>query len=82
MPIPLTIAWLVTKMYEEEADSKYCGQGYTFLSSYWILEGPRIAAVMVRTDSHTMFLKGGWDGKKMQGKSEGPVRRPSARASK
>ena len=47
MPIPLTIAWLVTKMYEQEADSKYCGQGYTFLSSYWILEGPRIAAVMV-----------------------------------
>ena len=51
MPIPLTIAWLVTKMYEDGGDSKSCGYGYTFLWSYWILEGPRIAAVTVRQSS-------------------------------
>ena len=56
MPIPLTVAWLVTKMYEDGGDSKSCGYGYTFLWSYWILEGPRIAAVMVRKPIQSLFL--------------------------
>jgi hypothetical protein len=46
-PVPLTITWLVTKSYEEEADSTYCGIGYSLLPSYWILEGPRLAAIIV-----------------------------------
>ena len=49
-PIPLTFAWVITKRYEDKADPTYCGIGYSLLPSYWILEGPRIAAIMVNTD--------------------------------
>ena len=47
-PIPLTCAWVITKSYEAKADPTHCEIGYTFLDSYWILEGPRIAAIMVK----------------------------------
>ena len=47
-PIPLTIAWVTTKLYEKEADATHCGIGYSLLPSYWILEGPRIACIMVK----------------------------------
>ena len=47
-PIPLTCAWVITKSYETKADPTHCEIGYTFLDSYWILEGPRIAAIMVK----------------------------------
>ena len=47
LPIPLTIAWVTTKLYEKEADATHCGIGYSLLPSYWILEGPRIACIMV-----------------------------------
>ena len=47
IPIPLTAVWLITMVFDDDADSTHCGQGYSFLSSYWILEGPRIAVIMV-----------------------------------
>lgn len=46
-PIPLTISWLIVKSYEAQADATHCGIGYSLLPSYWILEGPRIAAIML-----------------------------------
>ena len=47
LPIPLTIAWLTVKAYEQDTDMSYCDTGYNLMPSYWILEGPRIAAIMV-----------------------------------
>ena len=47
IPIPLTAVWLITMVFDSDADSTHCGQGYSFLPSYWILEGPRIAVIMV-----------------------------------
>ena len=56
-PIPLTFAWVITKLYEDKADSTSCGMGYSLLPSYWILEGPRIAAIMVYTSQHLITPK-------------------------
>jgi len=55
IPIPLTAVWLITMVFDADADSTHCGQGYSFLSSYWILEGPRIAVIMVRY-RHDVFI--------------------------
>ena len=57
LPIPLTIAWVTTKFYEKEANSTHCGIGYSLLSSYWILEGPRIACIMVKYQYFKVFSK-------------------------
>ena len=48
LPIPLTVAWLITKAHEGDTDITSCGSGYSFLPSYWILEGPRLAVILVR----------------------------------
>jgi len=56
LPIPLTIAWVTTKFYEKEANSTHCGIGYSLLSSYWILEGPRIACIMVKYQYFKVFF--------------------------
>ena len=49
-PVPLTISWLIAKSYEAEGDTTYCGDSsYINLWSYWILEGPRIAALTLNT---------------------------------
>ena len=48
LPIPLTVAWLITKAHESDADTTSCGSGYSFLPSYWILEGPRLTVILVR----------------------------------
>ena len=55
LPMPLTFAWVTTKLYEKEADSTHCGIGYSLLPSYWILEGPRIACIMVSTGYSKVF---------------------------
>jgi len=48
LPVPLTVAWLITKSYEAETDPNYCGaSSYINLKSYWILEGPRFAAFIL-----------------------------------
>ena len=49
-PVPLTIAWLIAKSYEAEIDTTFCGDSsYSHLVSYWILEGPRIAALTLNS---------------------------------
>ena len=48
LPIPLTVAWLITKAHEGGTDITSCGSDYSFLRSYWILEGPRLAVILVR----------------------------------
>ena len=48
LPIPLTVVWLIIKAHESDADLTSCGSGYSFLPSYWILEGPRLAVILVR----------------------------------
>ena len=57
LPIPLTIVWLITKAYESDVDLTSCGSGYSFLPSYWILEGPRLAVILVSIRFQRFYKK-------------------------
>lgn len=47
IPIPLVVVWAVANMLDPDSDPSHCGQGYSLLATYWILEGPRIFVIVV-----------------------------------
>lgn len=47
IPMPLVAVWFVVHLMDKEAGSSHCGQGYSLLASYWIIEGPRIFVIVV-----------------------------------
>ena len=58
IPVPLTLAWAVTEFAEKSdySGNSHCGQGYSLLNNYWILEGPRVFFIVVR-NSVFFFVK-------------------------